>query len=404
MPNALSNTERFHALDALLTTHSSYWQHHAFTQGQPNWAETAPCFSQALLALEDSEVQSLDADPVALQQWLVKWLPELQPLEALLSFAEVALTDPQPEKYGAGIPGRKWQQIQHFTQAIEARESGFVDWCCGKGHLARQLQLRYQQSVRCIEYDAQLIASGEALNAKFQQQHSKFSSQSINFEQRDVLAATAVPIATDEQVVALHACGDLHRELLAQLVEQGGGAVALAPCCYQKTQHSHYLALSSQGKASRLSFTKQDLHTAVQEAVTAGQAVRQRRAQLQAWRLGFDALQRDVRGIDEYLPSPSLAQSALQLGFAGFCQQLAAELAITLPDSMDWQYYQKLGQAQFARAERWDLARKGFRRAIECWLVLDMALWLEQAGYTASIKVFCPRNLTPRNLLLEAWR
>jgi hypothetical protein len=43
-----------------------------------------------------------------------------------------------------------------------------------------------------------------------------------------------------------------------------------------------------------------------------------------------------------------------------------------------------------------------FRRAIEVWLVLDRALYLQQQGYHVSVTTFCEKQLTPRNILILA--
>jgi hypothetical protein len=43
-----------------------------------------------------------------------------------------------------------------------------------------------------------------------------------------------------------------------------------------------------------------------------------------------------------------------------------------------------------------------FRRALECWLVLDKALFLEEQGYRCEISQFCSTDISPRNLLIQA--
>ena len=43
-----------------------------------------------------------------------------------------------------------------------------------------------------------------------------------------------------------------------------------------------------------------------------------------------------------------------------------------------------------------------FRRPLELWLVLDIALFLEEHGYQIQLSELCDASLTPRNLLLQA--
>ena len=51
-----------------------------------------------------------------------------------------------------------------------------------------------------------------------------------------------------------------------------------------------------------------------------------------------------------------------------------------------------------------ELVRHLFRRPLELWLVLDYAVFLEEQGYRVRLGTFCDRQLTPRNLMLDAVR
>ena len=53
---------------------------------------------------------------------------------------------------------------------------------------------------------------------------------------------------------------------------------------------------------------------------------------------------------------------------------------------------------------RLSVVRHAFRRALEVWLVLDLAVHLESRGYRVDVGQFCERALTPRNLLISARR
>ena len=55
-------------------------------------------------------------------------------------------------------------------------------------------------------------------------------------------------------------------------------------------------------------------------------------------------------------------------------------------------------------SDRIELVRHVFRRALEIWLVLDRGLYLQQAGYDVSLSEFCEKQLTPRNVLIQATR
>ena len=51
---------------------------------------------------------------------------------------------------------------------------------------------------------------------------------------------------------------------------------------------------------------------------------------------------------------------------------------------------------------RHELVRHLFRRPLELWVVLDYSMFLEEQGYDVRLGTFCERQLTPRNLLIDA--
>ncbi|MBK8917672.1 MAG: hypothetical protein IPM73_06365 [Betaproteobacteria bacterium] len=51
---------------------------------------------------------------------------------------------------------------------------------------------------------------------------------------------------------------------------------------------------------------------------------------------------------------------------------------------------------------RLSILRHALRRALEIWLVGDLAAALEEKGYRVAVHEFCLRAVTPRNLLLSA--
>ena len=130
---------------------------------------------------------------------------------------------------------------------------------------------------------------------------------------------------------------------------------------------------------------------------------RQRR-RAKAWRLGFDLLQRELRGVDEYLPVPRLRYGDLPTDYQGFCRWAAAEKQLALPCSIDWKAWERAGWGRLEELERLEQVRHLFRRPLEVWLALDQARRLEEAGIRVDLGSFCDREVTPRNLLLRASR
>ncbi|MCE8015568.1 methyltransferase [Halomonas sp. MCCC 1A17488] len=394
-----SSTElRFSRLTSLLAEWQPLWRPAPFMHRRLPWGEAYRELAERLLGLDDRQVARLQADP-----WqdspLRDWLP-VEELAERVRLAPLAAGDVSlPPAWGQHVSGRKWQQVEAFARHLRlSPQDRLLDWCAGKGHLARALARRHDVAVTALEWQATLCQEGRRL--------ATIQRASVHMQQQDVMAAEAGRhFSPRTHVVALHACGDLHLRLL-ELAAAAGSSVSLAPCCYHRTREETYRPVSQRGRAlsrdDALRLTRDDLALAVQETVTAPRGVRRRREQASAWRLGFDELQRELRGDDRYLPVPSLAYGRFPERFDDFCRWAAAQKGLTLPASLDPAPFERAGWQRQAEVKRLELVRHLFRRPLEIWLILDRLSLMEEAGYTVRIGTFCSPDLTPRNLLIFA--
>ncbi|MGR0280383.1 methyltransferase [Marinomonas dokdonensis] len=386
----------FLALDACLSEHRALWQFDSFASLTNPWQTQYPQLSQYLDGLELADLE----DQCGLNT-LCEFLPSLSALQAWQGpqpISEVAAYTPPPSYLAAGIKGRKWQQIEAFV-ARTPKAQNYVEWCAGKGHLGKLLSYQTGQGVVSLEWQKTLCEDGQQQAAKLKLPQT--------FQHADVLKQQGVSaLASTDCAVALHACGDLHRTLLTQAALAKVPNLCLSPCCYQLTKDDTYQPLSATvARHSQLSIRKADLKLAVKEVVTAGAREKRLKKQELTYRLGFDAWQRQARGIDEYLPLPSIQKALLAQGFAGFCQWAAECKGLS-------QYVNTLGFGQFEQVaeQRYQVVQKLeaisqlFRPALEHWLVLDRALYLQEQDYQVEIGGFCEKNITPRNWLIRASR
>lgn len=386
---------RFAALDAFLIEHQGLWRPRPFTHLHLPWEHQHPELAQWLRQRSLADAEACHNHPHD--------LPAPAPFPQL-AFQAVQLSavgklpvralEPARHRLNVDVPGRKWQQIEAFGAALNfaATPQHWLDWCAGKGHLGRRL-LQPGQQLTCLEYDPALIASGQAL--------SDHHGLAVTHRLQDVMADVA--LNAEHTPVALHACGDLHVRLLHVASAAGCKRLALAPCCYNRIGAECYQALSTAGRASQLQLSVDDLGLPLSETVTAGNRVRQQRDTSMARRLGFDQLQRQLRGCDEYLPTPSLPAGWLDKPFADYCQELA-RLKDLSTGEQDWAALEAHGWQRLAEVRNLELVRGLFRRPLELWLVLDRALFLKEQGYTVEIGTFCEPTLTPRNLMVLAER
>ncbi|MDE1168149.1 MAG: methyltransferase [Pseudomonas sp.] len=387
--------ERFLALDSFLRQHQGLWRPRPFNHLTLAWESTHPQLAAWLRgrSLADAEAGDFSGAPSVFCE-LASHALRLSELGAL---PVTALPAP-PSRLNVDVPGRKWQQIEAFGSALSFTRpvEHWLDWCAGKGHLGRRL-LQPNQTLTCLEYDPTLVDAGQQLS-----QHHRLHN--ANHRLQDVMAqAAALALQPHHTPVALHACGDLHVRLLQLASHTGCQQLAIAPCCYNRIAGHQYAALSSTAQASSLLLSRDDLGLPLSETVTAGARVRRQRDHSMARRLAFDLLQRQLRGMDDYLPTPSLPSAWLEKPFAGYCRDLAALKGLTV-GAQDWAALEARGWERLAQVRNLESLRNLFRRPLELWLVLDRALYLQERQYNVHLGLFCPSQLTPRNLMIVAQR
>lgn len=108
-----------------------------------------------------------------------------------------------------------------------------------------------------------------------------------------------------------------------------------------------------------------------------------------ARRLAFDLLQRQLRGVDDYLPTPSPPASWLDKSFADYCRDLAALKNLSTVGAQDWPTLEAAGWQRLAQVRNLELLRGLFRRPWSCG-------WCSIAG------CFCRNRVTACNWACSA--
>lgn len=390
--------KRWQQLNDVLTRYEMLWKPTPFQHIEMPWGSHYPELARYILSLSAAEVNALDNDPDALANALQATFPDALYIHRL---AQVGVYPSQglpdlDRSFFLSIPATKALQIQALASVLETRSVPFLEWCSGKGHLTRLLTILSKQPSRCLEQAEQLCIDGRELSATL--------PWPVSYEVCDVLHDPVDSFLKPQQhAVALHACGHLHRKLLTTATQQQVGHVSVAPCCYHIGESEEYQPFSQAAQASdALQCQRDNIRLATREFVTGRPRRALLRQQNNRWRMGFDLLQRDVRGKDEYLTAPSAPRKLLQGTFQAYCQHIARTKALTLPPHLNYDHYEERGNIRYYRAFALELVRSLFRRPLEMWLVLDRAMYMGEQGYHVKLGLFCPRQMTPRNLLIQS--
>ena len=213
--------------------------------------------------------------------------------------------------------------------------------------------------------------------------------------------ATAALLTNQQFMVALHACGDLHAAMLTAATQQRVAGLALAPCCYNSATSGP--ALSAAGQSLALSLTRSDVDLVHRQVWVAAGHDRVQAELEQAWRLGFDALQRQLTGRSDYRPMPPFPKAWLGLDFSTFCHQFARLDGLKLPSKASLGEFEHQGWLRLRQVQRLELLRGLFRAPLETWLVLDRGQMLIESGYQVQVGTFCARLDSPRNAMIVGW-
>jgi hypothetical protein len=367
-----------------------------------SWQAAHPRLHQELLALSDSDLRALDREE-SLLLFLSSHLPELERLKSFPVTPSTRQPWRAPESATSGVPERKKAQIEGFISTILGAgmaltpKGAVVDWCSGRGHLARAMSVAGAGRVLCLERDAKL-------------HHGEVPHQ-VTFLAQDVLdPLDASHLRNSDLHTALHACGDLHLSMLRQTAEAGVPQLACSPCCYHFTKHEVYGGLSRLARESGLRPTRDELRLATAETATANTLDRKLRHRELLWRVAFDLHLRQLRQVDAYSRTPSVRKSLLKTSFNAFAQYLVDALErkgrrdfpfAPLREPEETELLQR-AQIKLSILSRLEKAQLAFRSALEQWLLLDRALYLQERGYRVELQEFCAKHHSGRNHVILA--
>ncbi len=402
--------QRFKLLDKLLNDNRQWWQFAAFHHIESRWQTLAPELYLELKKAQASKAEALEQQTDLSMKFsgveLASYIPDLSDIQHLCQVTKNYQQSKAPTSHWQyQIAGRKWSQITRFAPHVPLKQS-IVEWCSGKGHLGRLAASHGAVSLLSLEWQQALCEKNQELNHRLKIQQHYCPTQ---VEHCDVMSENISQHLNQQQFpIALHACGDLHIQLVKQVIKHNMHGVCLAPCCYNLIATECYQPLSKLAKSSRLSLSKLDLSLPLKKITTAGQRERREQSKEKLWRIAFDSWQRETRAIDQYLPLPTIPKRILKADFKSFIgwasEQKNIRELLQQAESVDQQEILKAAKTRLVNIEQMEWVQHHFQRAIEIWLLLDQALYLEENGYQCEIFEFCELQFSPRNLMLKATR
>ena len=373
--------------------------HRDVLDGRPTEAEVPTALATRgwapyLLALDDAAVDRLEARGVE-EDW-----PDEAPgsLHDLTASVRSVCRIPNARE-GDALAARRFEsakkqlQVDAFARVVvplAANASRVVDVGSGHGHLTRALAERLDMPVIGLERDAALASTARAL--------AKHGAAA--FAVTDVLAS-GLELSPRDCVVGLHACGELGDAMVVSAA-RAHAAIALVGCCLQKRRPASRPSLFAGQPALDLPKSILGLSnlTARDDAVEASRVenLRARERRLALHRLLTKAgeaivLGAEIEGLNRRAAHAEL-EGLVTRAFA--LRQLSSPSLTAIADAAQWAH------VHYARMRRLALPRSLLGRALEVFVLLDRAAYLEKQDYEVAISVLFPAAVSARNLVLSA--
>lgn len=381
-------------LGDLLGREPHLWKERPF-RGEATWPSRNPRLADALLGLRDHEIDACEAGlPDA------PWprLPELDAWrEALRDATRWPVAGPAPAFHAAatrGVAGHKRAQIAAFARAIgEPSDAPLIEWCSGKGNLARLVSRGSARRVHLVDRDAALLEAGRRAFDR--------EGRAVTTHAQDCALEGAPLPAPHGVALALHACGVLSDRALQAAARLPTQRVLVARCCHHKGNATR--ALSRDGLACGLTLSPSDLRLSVADEARASarDRARRRRELVMRWAVS-DAMRRATGVTRAYVPLPPGVRIDPHAPFAEAARGAVEAAGVALPVGWESATAERRAQQAVRRARALALVRALFRRPLESWLVADRALYLADRGWNVRAYAFCAPSVTPRNLLIDA--
>ncbi len=392
---------RLDALGEILATGAELWRAHGPPEGddwrarfpaERRFVDAARFDRSAILGLDLARVRAAE-----IPNAVVRTGRDVDRLSALcdLPGGELDLG----RELDRGASARKRAQIERFARVVAGAlgddGGAIVDCCAGKAHLGRALAYATGRAVVSVDRDPALCREADALA---QRSGVPLRSRCVDVRSSS-FARDFVPGST---AVALHACGDLHREILRCVGPRGARTAIVAPCCYFRTRDLPARALSSAGRRSGLRFDRADLQFATCRATIASPRARARVATKQAWYFGIRDWWRRCLPESEIPLQRTIRRAWIAEGFTAVARHLATAAGVPPPSVAELAPYEAVGWERLRRALAYERVRDPWRRALEAWLFLDRVTWLIERGLRVRAGIFCSEGVTPRNRAMIA--
>ncbi|MDC1174019.1 methyltransferase [Bacteriovoracaceae bacterium] len=382
----------------------------------PNHIEPFPQeWISELLEKNDQQLWSIDNGETKYieDQDLIKLFDGLDKIQ---SFPKIDVK-PTVEKYPSWaffrVKNKKKHEIQRIVDFISHNQSldktkKIIDIGGGQGHLARILSYYHGHDVTVIDQNQEFLELGIKRAKKYPAPDGAgvltFKKHTFGESLKD-----DSKYCQETLTLGLHTCGPLAHRHFEQLIETDGQALLNFGCCYNRLDPEIDIPLSQFAKdllsQNNIQLTKHSLTLATRghkektfESFLLKKRVKEYRCALHIYMYQFHS-QLEFIGVGSEHPR------VYEGNFEVYAQKKLNEIKIDVSLSELKSFYESEKiQKTIKEMFRANIIRWQFGRALEKWILLDRAIYLEENGLNTEIFPLFDPELSPRNVGLLAYK
>jgi len=323
----------------------------------------------------------------------------LQSIQDLTSFEQLELSSINfPDALTRKVDDKKLHELKqlHLTLKDLKDFSNVLDIGGGVGFLSTMIAQNFNCHVTSLDFNKQLQASGQERIQKWNLKKVKFIHSDFN----QMTSLKDFDNLDNRLVIGLHSCGELGTKLIQYGAKSQCNQVVLASCCYHKLNGSYNISFHAQKHP--FDFSINALHLASRASKIEDFNAFQNKLRVRKYRYLLHMLEYD-KGHKDFRSIGNTKLSDYQLSFTDYVQRYSLFNDLSIEDSEEFfsntDNHLRVKKIIFA-----DILRSLLGRVVETYIILDRAIFLEEAGYKTKIIKAFNQNISPRNLLILASR
>ena len=391
---------RWDALAAVLVEYRDVLEQRMVDEAVPA-ALLARGFAQPLLGLSEEAVIDLELGGAQAQP------PAQLPAGLQQLYAAAGEACALPALAGVGEPTRglrrletprKRAQVEALAKLTPPLLQGalrVVEVGSGHGHLAREVAEQLDAPLLGLERDVAISARANDLENRGR----------LSFQAVDVLRE-GLMLNRGDCALGLHACGELGDTVVTAVAERAK-SLLLVGCCLQKQRAEMRLSLNRErALAVELSFSSSLLALSnLTPREQGNEASRAENVRAREHRMALHALLVEELGTLRFGAELDGIPRRAPLGeFSHMVEAAFRARSLVQPAAKRVEQALSAATALHSRMRRCALPRLALGRALETFVLVDRALYLEQAGFEVQVGTAFPKEISARNLTLVARR